>query len=422
MTRVQLDQECVTLINRDFYGRFPYPWAPMTFRRFKDPAFETIMLNQSIGDFEHCTVKPDATIWVAGCGTNQAIYTALRFPAASIVASDVSDTSLDVCFRRARQFGITNLVLRCEDINTVDYVNVFDYIICTGVIHHNAHPSVTLTKIAQAMKLDGVLELMVYNTFHRTVLRAWQEAIRVVARGSQQPATLDDRLRLAKSMLEHTLVYDCVQNDIPHLKEPLSFHSDEELADALLQPVEHSYDVASLASMLRECDLELLLPCYNQFDKAAAHMSWTLKVESEDLQSKIRALEDTERWHLTNLILRERSPMLWFFVTRRKGGRKYYEGSVNDRFLRSRFQKARTVVHNYVKESEGRYRLSTCPVPYPVIPNDSNIARIMELAERGFTMGDVLDQMNIDTRNGNVVSDIRTHIATTTCPYLAALR
>src|SRR6266478_1638497 len=176
---VPLDQERVNLLNRDFYGRFPYPWAPMTFPSFKDPAFETIMLNQSIGDCEHCTVRPDAKIWVAGCGTNQAIYTALRFPAASIIASDLSDSSLEVCFRHARQLGVTNLVLRYQDINTVDYVNVFDYVICTGVVHHNAHPSLTLTKIAQATKQDGVLELMVYNTFHRTTLRHGKKRYRV---------------------------------------------------------------------------------------------------------------------------------------------------------------------------------------------------------------------------------------------------
>ncbi len=120
-------------------------------------------------------------------------------------------------------------------------------------------------------------------------------------------------------MLADAPAYDC-GNDISYLKQRLSFQSDEELADAPLQPVEHSYDVASLTDMLRECDLELLLPCYNQFDKTAGRMSWTLKFESEYLQNRIDALEDAERWHLTNLILRERSPMLWFFAARRKGG------------------------------------------------------------------------------------------------------
>src|SRR6266436_10423464 len=95
-----------------------------------------------------------------------------------------------------------------------------------------------------------------------------------------------------------------------------------------------------------------------------------------------------------------------------EGRRKYYERSVNDRFLRCRVQKARTVIHNYVKGAEGRYRLSTSPVKYPLIPSDSHVARIVELAERGLTMSDVLDQMKIDIRNSNVVSDIRAHITT----------
>ena len=72
--------EAVDAANREFYARFPYPWPPMSFPRVEDPDFETIMLNQSVGDFDRHTIPPDAKIWVAGCGANQAVYTALRFP------------------------------------------------------------------------------------------------------------------------------------------------------------------------------------------------------------------------------------------------------------------------------------------------------------------------------------------------------
>ncbi len=58
--------ESVDEINAKFYGRFKYPWAPMVFNGLTDPYFETLMLNQSIGSWDHHVVPKNAQIWVAG--------------------------------------------------------------------------------------------------------------------------------------------------------------------------------------------------------------------------------------------------------------------------------------------------------------------------------------------------------------------
>src|ERR1051325_10199909 len=157
------DVESVDAANAEFYSKFPYPWPPMTFPRLDDPDFETVMLNQSLGDFTHRTIPADGNIWVAGCGTNQAVYTALRFPRASVVGSDISPGSLAMARRNADALGISNLELRQESLNHVTYRERFDYVLNTGVIHHNAEPERPLATLARALRPDGVLELMVYN-------------------------------------------------------------------------------------------------------------------------------------------------------------------------------------------------------------------------------------------------------------------
>src|SRR6185295_2848657 len=130
----------VDAANRQFYARFPFPWPPQAFPRLEDPEFETVMVNQSLGDFSHRTVPGDARIWVAGCGTNQAVYTALRFPRATVVGSDLSPASLEICRTTAASLGVTNLSLRQESLNEVTYQEEFDYILSTGVIMVNAEP------------------------------------------------------------------------------------------------------------------------------------------------------------------------------------------------------------------------------------------------------------------------------------------
>src|SRR5262245_56217714 len=87
--------DCVDLINADFYGKFPYPRLAMKFERLDDPTFEATMLNQELGDWGHQRFPNDPSIWVAGCGTNQAVLTALRFPNATVLGSDLSSESLE---------------------------------------------------------------------------------------------------------------------------------------------------------------------------------------------------------------------------------------------------------------------------------------------------------------------------------------
>jgi len=135
--------ESVDDINGKFYGRFQYPWKPMAFDQAMDPDFETVMLNQSVGSWDHSQIKRNPRIWVAGCGTNQAVFTALRFPGGTVLGSDLSEVSLATAAGSARMMGVSNLQLKQESLNHVGYKAEFDYVLCTGVIHHNANPAAT---------------------------------------------------------------------------------------------------------------------------------------------------------------------------------------------------------------------------------------------------------------------------------------
>ena len=166
----QVDEE-----NASFYNRFPYPWQPATFDYPNDPGLYARLVNQNLGAYDRNVIPVDADIWVAGCGTNQGIYTGLRFPGATVVGSDLSANSLTLSAKIAGQIGLRNLELREESINQGRYSECFDYVICTGVIHHNADPALTLRKLAQSLRPSGVLELMVYNRYRRLLPQAFRK-------------------------------------------------------------------------------------------------------------------------------------------------------------------------------------------------------------------------------------------------------
>jgi SAM-dependent methyltransferase len=408
--------EAVDAANREFYARFPYPWPPMSFPRVEDPDFEAIMLNQSVGDFEHHTIPPDAAIWVAGCGANQAVYTALRFPKATIIGSDLSPTSLENTARYARNLGITNLTLRQENLNEVNYREEFDYILNTGVITIMPAPEKALSNIARALRRNGVLELMVYNRFHRTFTTAFQKAVRTITRHGGRASTYDEEFAVAKAI--------AATEPIASSSNMWPFRNTHEskFADALIQPVELSYTVESLNALVTECGLKLTLPCYDQFSKSTGAV-WTMNFSTPEVQEQFEALPDVDRWQVVNLLLLDKSPLLWFFVRHAHGpNNERYETHVAKEFLDRKFVPAETKLRNYVRgPRDFEYRRSPEATNYPFRHQDSLIRSVVDGTDGRRTMREVLAELGADVRSHKTVTDIRVQTSTSLCPYLRAV-
>jgi SAM-dependent methyltransferase len=406
--------ELVDATNRDFYSRFPYPWPPTSFPRLERTDFESIMLNQSVGDFDHHTIPAEAVIWVAGCGTNQAVYTALKFPQARVIGSDISPTSLEMAQLNAKKLNISNLELREESLNNVTYSEAFDYILNTGVIHHNANPRLPLKNVARALKADGVLEIMVYNQYHRIYISAFQAAVRTMY--SDQPVPSHDaQFEIAKALATTEPV---ASN--PYMVA-MKYSSETEFADAFIQPVEFSYTVSSLRELLNSCDLELVLPCSNQYDRSARR-AWSIQFGNSELQEKYSVLPDVARWQLANLIFTESSPMLWFFARHRRNCKdRRFELSVNEEFLNRTFTRPSTKLTNYFRgPSDLNYRSSSLSVPYPGRPQDPLLERILGRVDGKSPMRVILRELGVDLSNLKCVTDIRVQSTTSLSPYLEA--
>jgi len=402
--------------NEEFYAKFPYPRPPLTFPQLEDPDFETVMLNQSIGDFTHRTISSSASIWVAGCGTNQAVYTALRFPGSTVLGSDLSPASLEIAAKNAGSLGIKNLTLRQESLNDVNYKEEFDYILNTGVIHHNAEPLKPLAKIARALRPQGVLELMVYNRYHRLFNTAFQKVVRMLAGSGDRSATYDEQLAICQALAATEPVAS--SSYMAPFRDAHASH----LADALIQPVEYNYTVESLQALVSQCGLELFLPCNDQFDLMANRV-WTIKFSTAELQQRVDRLPDVVKWQITNLLLLQQSPMLWFFVRYRgTGDDGRYEARLNQEFLGTKFVPASTQLRNYVRGSDMNYTRSATTLPYPIPPRNQLVSQIRERADGRRELRQILNDLGIDITSYKTITDLRVQSTTSLCPYLKAVR
>jgi SAM-dependent methyltransferase len=400
-----------------FYGRFPWPWPAMKFDYLEDPAFETTMLNQDVGDWTHRTVPARASIWVGGCGTNQAINTALRFPQASVIGSDISSKSLELCAANARQLGITNLELREESINHVTYKEQFDHVICTGVIHHNADPQISLERLAAALKPDGIMEMIVYNRYHRTVTSGFQKAIRVFGE-NRGTVDFDSDFDIAKRIVDNFPAREVLERGFIQYMD----FSESDFADLLIQPVEHSYTVESLEELGARCGLEFLYPCISLYVKSLSKIFWNLEFKNPELQSLYDALPDTRRWQVTNLLLQDQSPMLWFYLhPANRGTQRKTERQVCDEFLETVFERTDTSQRSFIRDAVGKYALSPHAVPYPLAPPDNSVREIVQRVDGKRTMRAILRELKSDATFQRV-NQARIKLTTSAFPYLKAVQ
>jgi SAM-dependent methyltransferase len=408
-------QEGTDQVNKRFYGKYNYPWQPSVFPVYP-PGVAASFLNQDIGYWQHDRIPGAARIWVAGCGTNQALFTALKFPGASVLGTDISTTSLEVCQKNADQLKVRNLKLEERSLNDVKYLNEFDYIICTGVVHHNAKPQATLNRISAALDKNGILELMMYNYYHRLQTTAFQKAIRTFY-DSNTSFDMDFELHILKSLMAG---FRC-DSDIRDFL--LSFNNIPEaaIADSLLQPVEYSYTIESLALLADDCNLEYLQYCPNQFDVNKNAVSWNLQFENEPMQELYYSLPDIKRWQISNLLMYKDSPMLWFYFQRKDSTYiRKTEQEISETFLETTFSKVSFPIQRYVLNTEGAYRLSDKVIQSDAgILKDETAKQVQDAVNNEYSMKDILYQLNIDTAFSRV-NDIRLKLTTSVFPYILA--
>lgn len=408
--------EAVDQINSDFYSRFPFPWRPKSLDCTADPDFARVMLNQNLGDWTHQSVPPNPHIWVAGCGTNQAAITALHFANAVVRGSDISTSSLELCALTARDLGCTNLELRKESINQTDYDQQFDYIICTGVIHHNADPEATLKKLAGALKPTGVLELMVYNRYHRILTSAFQKGVRLLA-GTESTPDFQKELSFTRSLIDSFPGVGLMRQFVGDLKQA----PESQIADTLMQPVENSYTVDVLEEMASRCGLEFITPSPNAWDKGAGNPTWNLRFSQSEIQQSYDKLPDSRRWQITNLLLCENSPLLWFYLKRTDSPvESKTEHQICDSFLQTRFRHNAVARRSYILTKDNKYSQVNSPLPYPGMPVKPDMRKIVEAAGSGLPMGQVLDSLSI-SRNFATVNDLRLRLTTSMGPFLRSI-
>lgn len=122
---------------------------------------------------------PNPRILVAGCGTGQnAISTARRFAGCTVLAIDLSLSSLAYARRKSAELGLTHVEYRQGDILALGTLDErFDLIECSGVLHHMEDPFEGWRVLASLLKPDGRMRIGLYSEAGRRPIARARELI-----------------------------------------------------------------------------------------------------------------------------------------------------------------------------------------------------------------------------------------------------
>jgi len=188
------------------------------------------------------------SILVAGCGTNQAAIIAHANPTHHVVGIDPSESAIQNHKALRARHGLVNLELLQAEIESVDGLNAeFDYIICTGVLHHLMAPDLALNTLRRKLKMDGAMSLMLYGRHARVGVYMVQDALRKLG-ATRTPEDCD----LARDVVARLPPWHAAthyRNGAPDLQY------DAGLVDTFLNARDRAYTIPKLMTLVEGAGL-----------------------------------------------------------------------------------------------------------------------------------------------------------------------
>lgn len=193
---------------------------------------------------------------VAGGGTGDGLMllaqklTDVRCPA-EVIYLDMSEASRRVAEARAAARGLTNITFLTGDLLSAPNHGPFDYIDCTGVLHHLPDPQAGFNALSAALADDGGFGGMVYAPYGRTGVYPMQHALQALTAG-QSP---QEQVATAKTVLKGLPRTNWFPQNgfvVDHKQ------SDAGLYDLLLHSRDRPYSVAELGDTFAAAGLSLV--------------------------------------------------------------------------------------------------------------------------------------------------------------------
>jgi SAM-dependent methyltransferase len=197
---------------------------------------------------------------VAGGGTGDACIMlaqqlADRACPGEVVYLDLSTASREICEARAKARGLRNIQFLTGSLLDLPSMNVglFDYIDCTGVLHHLPDPTAGMKALSSVLLPEGGVGVMLYGQYGRSGVYPLQELLRTIAPPSM---ALEDRIAMAKRLIRFLPTTNLFRRN-PYLNDHVT-GGDAGLYDLLLHSCDQAYTVPQIGTLAADAGLRVV--------------------------------------------------------------------------------------------------------------------------------------------------------------------
>ena len=249
---------------RNQYEEFPYP--PV------DPENEKYTLKIPFTEaFSYIThycfsgkkdMRKNCRFLVAGGGTGDAAIGIMEQLMAGsenceVVYVDISQASMKIAKERARIRGFEDRItwqhgslLSIPEIG----LGTFDYIDCSGVLHHLESPDDGLKALVSVLKPEGVLSIMLYAQYGRTAVYQMQDLLRLI---NQNAESSQQKLDNTKKILNDLPATNWLIHSPPTILNEIRW-SDAAIYDLLLHSQDRAYSVPEIYNFVGKQNFEII--------------------------------------------------------------------------------------------------------------------------------------------------------------------
>jgi len=148
---------------KNFYNKHPFP-GPYTARSVKEYTGENRYIS-----FISEAITHSREVLDAGCGTGFiSNYLAKTYPTKNFTGVDFAD-SMDHAVKVKEELNISNLQFIKQDLTCFETEDIFDTIICQGVLHHIPDYEQTLVRLKSMLSTNGLFIIGLYHPWGKAL-------------------------------------------------------------------------------------------------------------------------------------------------------------------------------------------------------------------------------------------------------------
>ena len=245
-SKKKIKDKCSKLV-RSQYEENPYPrWRYTSFPM--DESFQSFIKSKHLLN-DNFPKKNNYEILIAGCGTGHQVVQYSGIRNSKICAIDLSASSLSFAKRTAYELEIKNVNFFNMDLLDINVLNKkFDFIICSGCLHHMQKPEEGLRSLLNVLNDDGLLNIGLYSKIARNEIH-W---VRQYIKKHLIEVSEVNMIKLRKKILKSS------NTKFKEITRSIDFFSFSRFRDLVFNFQEHNFNIFQLKNIFEKYNLIFL--------------------------------------------------------------------------------------------------------------------------------------------------------------------